>query len=285
MKISIIIPVYKDPEGLKTTLDSLNKQTTSFENYEIVVCNDGSDKEVDKVCSLFSNVRVVRTKPNKGSYGARNEAIKISKGKYLGFVDADIKVSKNWIERGYNSLQKYDYVGGRVDIDKAKLKTLADYYEYLTAFNNERNMMERNFCPTANIFIKRAIIDDLGMFDERLKSGGDVEFGNRIYDSKKYKMYYDDNLRVIHPSRGYKALVKKNIRITKGRMDLYRYYPERYKQLSIKTFFAKLVLPFYEVLRSKRNIPFDKKIGVLVFSLYLGFVNGMNFCKVKTAKE
>jgi glycosyltransferase AglI len=278
MKTSVIIPVYKDPKGLEITLKSSINQTLPKDQYEIVVCNDGSDKEVTKVCEKYNIVRVVNTRPNKGSYGARNEAIKISKGKYIAFIDADIKASKDWLEKGYNLLRKYDYVGGRVDIDKTKLKTTAHYYEYLTAFNNEKKMNKDHYSPTANLFVKKEVIEDIGMFDERLKSGGDVEFGNRVYDSKKYNIFYSDKLKVVHPPRGYKALVKKNIRITKGRMDLYKYYPERYqkKRISVKTFFTKLILPTLKVLTSRKKVPCVKKIMLIFFGLFLGTVNSLN---------
>lgn len=271
--ISVIIPVYKDSEGTKDTLESLEEQNLNKSEFEIIIVNDGGDKETEKICKEHE-VKIITIIPNKGSYNARNEGLKESRGEYIAFVDADIKVSENWLKLGRELLKKYDYVGGKVEIDKTKLKTLAHYFEYISAFENEKKIKKYNYIPTANLFVKRNIIKELGGFDKRLQSGGDVEFGSRVFSSRKFKMHYNDDLIVVHPPRGQERLLKKYIRVNKGANDLFTLYPNRFAQLKkskikfIKTF----LFPLFKVITSKRKVPLFVRIQLVFWSVWFGFL-------------
>ena len=227
--ISVIIPVYKDFIGLEETLKSLKQQTIPEEDYEIIVANDGADKRITKICDKY-NVKMVSISPNQGSYNARNRAIELSKGEYLAFVDSDITVVRDWLGKGKKALERFDYVAGDVIIDKSKINNTAHYYEYYYEFPINHYMHRRHFGVTANLFVKRKVFEELGGFDKRLRSGGDLEFGNRVYISRKFKQVYKKEVRVIHPPRGYKALIKKMKRVTEGHIKLSELYPNRFQK-------------------------------------------------------
>lgn len=235
--ISVIIPVYNDPDGLMETLLSLQKQTLDSSQYEIIVANDGADPLISSVCRDFK-VREVKITPNSGSYFARNRAIEESKGEYIAFVDADITVHERWVETGTKALQSADYVGGPVYIDRSKIKTPAHYSEMRSAFPFKTYMEQKYFSGAGNLFIRRSVIEDIGGFDERLQSGGDKEFGKRVYDSEKYRQYYEERILAIHPPRGYKKLVNQRVRITKGDRLLSILYPDRF------TFERPSIIPY-----------------------------------------
>jgi glycosyltransferase AglI len=279
--ISIIIPVYNNPKGIEDTLNSLKKQNLNKEKYEIIVANDGGDKKTARICKKF-DVRLVNITPNEGSYAARNKGLSIAKGEYIAFIDADIKATSNWLKKGFELLKKYDYIGGQIKIDQTKTKTLADYFEYLSAFDNKKKLEKYHYIPTANLFIKRKIISALGGFDERLRSGGDFEFGDRVHRSKKFKMHYDKNLIVVHPPRGYRKLVKKFIRTTQGTLDLSRLYPERFGKFSYqpRRFIRALVYPLYAVLTSKKKINYLIRLKLLFWSIRIGTINLFYLIKI-----
>lgn len=90
MLFSIIIPAYNAENTLRETLDSAINQ--SFDDYEIVLVNDGSTDKTEKICNELygSNPHFNYIKQNnKGVYEARRTGAKQSKGDYLIFVDAD----------------------------------------------------------------------------------------------------------------------------------------------------------------------------------------------------
>lgn len=105
--ISIIVPVYNVEEYLKECIDSILIQT--YKNLEIILVNDGSTDKCKDICLEYLNIdKRIKfiDKKNEGLSKARNDGIKIAKGKYLVFVDSDDYIHKNMIEILYNNLKK-----------------------------------------------------------------------------------------------------------------------------------------------------------------------------------
>lgn len=92
--ISVIIPVYKMEAYLSRCLDSVATQT--YENLEVLLVDDGSPDNCGTICDMYAakdhRFRVLHTE-NSGAFAARNRALDITTGDYVGFVDAD-----DWLE-------------------------------------------------------------------------------------------------------------------------------------------------------------------------------------------
>lgn len=107
--ISIIIPVYNQAAKLIKTLESINKQ--SFQDYEVIIVNDGSKDGVENLCAKY--LRQLKTvdhylflnQINKGAPAARNRGFKESKGEYLFFCDADAILHPQALETLLSSLE------------------------------------------------------------------------------------------------------------------------------------------------------------------------------------
>ena len=125
-KVSVVVPVYNVEHYLRKCLDSLVNQT--LENIEIVVVNDGSKDDSQKIIEEFQQKypdKIVSfQKENGGLSDARNFGIDNCNGEFIGFVDSDDYVSENMFEEMYNlaqlhnaemvvcNLQKVDEYGG-----------------------------------------------------------------------------------------------------------------------------------------------------------------------------
>lgn len=113
--ITIIIPVYNPPiSRFRRCLKSVFEQ--SYKNIEIIIIDDGSEKKVKDVLKEIDDKRVrIFYQENMGVSAARNRGIKLAKGKYISFVDADDYIDKYWISNSANYLkQDYDIVFGKV---------------------------------------------------------------------------------------------------------------------------------------------------------------------------
>lgn len=105
--VSIIIPVYKAERYLQECLDSIYSQTIS--SYEIILVNDGSPDASNKVISknILSGKRLtVINQENSGQGVARNKALRIAKGKYVLFLDADDMLEPRTLELSINRANK-----------------------------------------------------------------------------------------------------------------------------------------------------------------------------------
>lgn len=95
--VSIIIPMYNAGKTILHCLESVINQ--SWDNIEIIVIDDGSwDGTKALVESINSEKLKLITQSNKGAAAARNLGIKMSKGEFILFVDADDYIEKNMIE-------------------------------------------------------------------------------------------------------------------------------------------------------------------------------------------
>lgn len=103
MKLSIIVPVYKVEEYLGECVDSLLSQT--IDDYEIILVDDGSPDNSGKIADEYvaANPDMIRVLhiDNGGQGRARNFALDIAKGDFVGFVDSDDWVTHDMYEKMY----------------------------------------------------------------------------------------------------------------------------------------------------------------------------------------
>jgi len=222
--VSVIIPVFNDPIRLKICLDALEKQTYPKELYEVIVVDNASDENIDKLVSQFHQAIAI-SENRQGSYVARNKGITFSKGDVIAFTDSDCVPAPEWIEKGVANLLRTPNCGlvvGRInmffrDPDKP---TSVELYDAVTAFPNEHILKVAKFGPTANVFTFRSVIAHVGAFNDNVKSAGDLEWGQRVF-SFGYRQIYADDTCVSHPARfSMSELLKKHVRMVGGLHDL-----------------------------------------------------------------
>lgn len=221
--VSVIVPVYNDIERLRKCLVSLDNQTYSRAAYEVIVVDNGSDTPVVSQIDHFKQT-VLTKETQPGSYAARNKGISISKGEIIAFTDSDCIPLPEWLERGVACLQRNPdcgFVGGRIILSFRNPERLSavEVYEKMNAFNQKRKVEKYTHGATANLFAYKKIFDRMGLFDPTLKSGGDAQWGHRVYESG-FEPVYADDVCVFHPARfNWSQLYNKITRVVGGIYD------------------------------------------------------------------
>lgn len=108
-KVSIIVPVYNVEQYLEDCLESLVNQT--LKDIEILCVNDGSTDKSLEILERYAqkDERVkVYTKENGGQSSARNYAIPLAQGEFIGFVDSDDWIDLDFYEKLYEVAKKYN---------------------------------------------------------------------------------------------------------------------------------------------------------------------------------
>ena len=106
-KISIIIPAYNAEKYINECIDSILKNSKeSLNQTEIIVINDGSTDRTLKKLEKYNenNIIHVYTTKNQGVSAARNYGIKLAKGDWITFIDADDKVTEGFVDQNINEL-------------------------------------------------------------------------------------------------------------------------------------------------------------------------------------
>lgn len=115
VKVSVIVPVYNSEDYVGKSIESLMRQT--LKEIEIILVDDGSKDNSGKICDEYAKKDeriVVIHKENGGLADARNAGMKVVKGKYIMFLDADDLFEEDSCEHMYNTIEKngVDYVIG-----------------------------------------------------------------------------------------------------------------------------------------------------------------------------
>lgn len=183
--VSIVVPIYNKEKYLSKLLRDLVNQT--LYDIEILCIDDGSTDSSKKIITKYqqkdSRIKYFYT-TNRGLSAARNEGIMHSTGKYIGFVDADDRISLKMYECLWKNSEKNHadicICGGKVrgmfspSWIKNALNTKDDFFPYFDG----NVLFKRNTTP----FIWRTMIrtsfikDNNYLFDVNLKIGEDLLF-------------------------------------------------------------------------------------------------------------
>lgn len=148
-KVSVIVPVYNAEQYLETCIDSLKNQT--LHDIEIILVDDSStDFSLDicrKAAKEDSRIKVIH-KENEGAGMARNAALSIATGEYIGFADADDYVDTEMFQTLYEKAVRYNsdlVMSGVLFIDGNMFSKEGEcirktYFEEDTHFDTEESL-------------------------------------------------------------------------------------------------------------------------------------------------
>lgn len=211
IKVSVIMPVYNSGEYLKTAVDSILSQ--SLREIELILVDDGStdgsSERCDEYAAKDSRVVVIHQK-NGGICNARNAALKIAKGEYIGFSDHDDEYLPGLLEDNYsicvnNNLdfvkfcKKWDIVDENGKILARKSNHIeSKIYTREEVLGNLVELMKNRFCSCVwdTMFRKEFLQKNNIKFDPFYKMGGeDYAFNFRCFEyverfATNDKIYY-----------------------------------------------------------------------------------------------
>ena len=236
LSISVVIPVYNDPEGLADTVDSL-LAADAGDGDEIIIADNGSSDGTRETARSYADdhpdrVAAVCEDQIQGSYAARNRGIDEAGGNILCFVDADMSVPRNY----FDAVRK-QFADGDVDYLACDVRltasdtNLGSLYNCATGFPIRDYLQRGHYAPTCCLCIHRRVLEQIGPFDDRLESGGDMEFGKRAHDAG-LRQRFAPEITLDHPARNrLRALLAKERRIGRGHAQLSHYHPRRFSLL------------------------------------------------------
>jgi GT2 family glycosyltransferase len=110
---------------------------------------------------------------------------------------------------------------------EAQTSTLPALYNQVMGFPVAQSIEQTHFAPTCCLVIQAALCEKVGVFDAALVSGGDVEFGNRVFQ-QGIPLHYAHDIVLCHPARNsLRSLRKKYVRIGRGECQIVQRYSHR----------------------------------------------------------
>jgi len=209
---SVIIPTYHRNDLLAQCLDRLapGVQTLPFEQYEVIVSDDGSETTAEEMISDRYPWAKWVPGSRKGPAANRNNGAKYAQGEWLAFTDDDCLPDPQWLEAYAEAIAAYPsnlVFEGRVYVDRPK-QSLAE-----EAPINETG----GYLWSCNFAIHRQVFELLGGFNEQFPYAAmeDVELRLRL-TKMGYKYSFTKSASVCHPlrsMRGWKKLQQHHVSV------------------------------------------------------------------------
>ena len=259
--VSVIIPTYHDWERLKLCINGLHEQTYPREFFEVIIINNDPADFLPPSLDLTDNCLLI-TDGTPGSYAARNAGIRVAKGTILAFTDSDCIPQPRWIEAAVTALSLgADRVAGKVELFfKSGKLTAIEKYEKALAFQQDNYVQIQGASVTANLITYKSAFQKVGLFDQSLFSGGDMEWGWRARDSG-LSLIYSPEAVVLHPARrSIHEILRKKKRIIGGSCNIARLRENEGRIWFFMGFFPPI--GFYIEIFKRNDLEFSEKIIV-----------------------
>ena len=215
--VSVVIVNFRGADDTITCIEHLEQVEWARELLEIVVVENGSgDDSYERLRRLGDRITLIKSKKNLGFTGGSNLGARHAKGEFVAFLNNDSRPHPRWIAEGvqpfHTSLQiaavaskvldwdgkHIDFVGGEVTWFGMGFKshvTEQDTGEY----DAPRDVL---FGTGSALFVRAAVFDEVGGFDERLfMFYDDVDLGWRL-NLLGYRVRFAPDSVVYHKHHG-----------------------------------------------------------------------------------
>lgn len=186
--VSIIIPTYNTAKYLPACLDSIINQT--YQNLEIILIDDGSTDNSYEIAKEYaqkdSRIKLIHQK-NAGQSCARNHGINLATGKYIGFIDSDDQIKKDFIEKLLKPFSQQNTILSVCGVQYKRLRQKSTSNVYINPIRKKHKSesyksyilyllaIDGRMYSSVNKLYKTNIVKKLS-FDENLNFAEDTKF-------------------------------------------------------------------------------------------------------------
>jgi glycosyltransferase involved in cell wall biosynthesis len=186
--VSVIIPTYNRARLLREALESLRAQT--YEGFEAIVVDDGSTDGTRNVVESFDERFEYVYQTNSGRSNARNNALRLARGRYIAFLDSDDLFLPHKLQVQTQCLEEHPDVGwvysSALNIDEHGEVSPFRYEATASGWIYSQIAL---FIPLTvllpSVVVRREVMETVGDFDEEMDRFEDTDMWRRI--SRNYQ--------------------------------------------------------------------------------------------------
>lgn len=207
--ISFVVPSYNREDTIGRCLSSI--YSIKCDKEVIIVDDNSNDKTLEIVKKKFPKVKILRNKSNKGPAVSRNIGIKESKAEFIFFVDSDVFLTKDILNK-FLKYKNYDIMFPRIIFED---KTLM----------YPSNQKEENYLKASTVFLikKKSLINNSLLFDELYYMvEEDTDFFIRC-KLNGLKCKYAKEATAIHSNKSKTSLMKEKKYYLTAKNHIYAY--------------------------------------------------------------
>lgn len=224
VQFTVVIPTYRRADLLRTTLDTLHRQTLSIEHYRLLVVDNADDPATTTLCREYGLDRVVE--PSTGLSHAKNRGWREATTEWVLYLDDDIRAPTDLLARFYDRLRTADYagLGGRYRhfFLEPPPNWLRKYYADDRRPSDQREFGELpagRYLSGGIMAVRRAALRAVGGFSaDHGMNGGKVGYAEEEWTQWRlrqggYRIFYDPDIYMDHLVQPYKYTVAARLRM------------------------------------------------------------------------
>lgn len=277
-KISVIIPNLHSPI-IDKTIESVIEQETSAP-YEIIVV--GMDKW--NLVKKYPEVKFIETTSPVGAAAARNIGIKNATGEWLFFIDSDCIALNGWLETLRNDFNNgWKVVGGGTQSPQEPFWALVYNLSMLHGNLTSDKRRIAKFLPTLNLGVHREVVEKIGLMDETLMRGQDVDWTVRM-TLAGYRLLFNPLVKVEHQPlhNDLKSLREMNSKSGYYMINIRHKFPEIFtmpkilRKSQVWTIFAPLIaaVTTFKIFLSSKEVRNHLRTIPYIYLLKLSWCRG-----------
>lgn len=215
--VSIVVPAYNEEKNIKFLIENLLNLNYPKNKYEIIVVDNNSQDKTSEIIKEFQVTYLYETK--QSSYAVRNKGVRKASGNILAFIDGDCIPERDWLKNAITHFfnEDVDIITGQtlLPIGRTSPKPI-EIYQLIGEAEKQKDSEQKEMCAGRNMIVKKTIFEKIGYFEEKLISGGDVEWTKRA-TQYGFKLRYYEDVKVYHPLETFFSLCKRSVRIGYGK--------------------------------------------------------------------
>lgn len=229
--VSVVVPVLNAAGDIERLIESLLALDWPAEALERIVVDNGSTDETERIVSRHP-VKLLKETGKRCSYAARNRGIAGAAGDWIAFTDGDCSVNPNWLRELL--LPEHPETVGAVagELEAVELATPVQRLTERYGIMKHAVTMHHKSIPcfsTANVAIRKSVLDRLGGFRDESRYFGDMELSWRMHLETGSQLAYRRSAVVRHRHRRtYAELYRQGVQHGRGVAYMKRRFPDRY---------------------------------------------------------
>lgn len=201
--VSVIIPAYNVAPFIAEAIESVLAQT--YSDYEIIVINDGSPdtKELETVLAPYADRIVYLKQEHKGAGAARNTGLRVARGQFVAFLDADDGWMPDFLREQIKFIQSDGgytlvYADAQLFGDPRARGTIMELEPSQRPVTFETLIGERCIVNTSSVLARRKPILEVGLFDESIRNSQDFDLWVRLAKRDGARMNFQRKVLARH---------------------------------------------------------------------------------------
>ncbi|MFX0202077.1 MAG: glycosyltransferase [Candidatus Hodarchaeota archaeon] len=238
---SIVVPVFNGSDTIDDLLQSLMALNYPRGRYEIIVVDNNSRDNTPQRVQQYP-VKLLYEHQIQSSYAARNRGVKAAKGEIIVFTDADCVAHPGWLRHLLADYADHRWGGfaGRIEacqpctdvqrhltnigwftlplsqwqfsVPQSRGELLCSHLKILDYRSDISLPSDLVNPPTANVAYRQQVFDEIGYFDPRLTSGGDMDFAWHVQTQTDWQIKVIPEAIIYHSHRRNLAGMAKQYR-------------------------------------------------------------------------